>query len=76
MRQCSILALVVAGSDWQSRSLYSRPKRNRHKLTVTAQLEKRDGSAAAGVKVYIFPYRDGNVLHGIASVYGKLSILI
>ena len=52
--------LPIQASEAQSR-----------KLTLMAALEKRDGSPATGVKVYIFPYRDGSVIHGLALVDGK-----
>jgi hypothetical protein len=69
----SILALVVVGLLTIAIPMQQTEAQS-PKLTVTAQLEKRDGSPSAGVKVYIFPYRDGKVLHGIAFVDGKFDL--
>jgi len=40
-------------------------KAESQKLAITGVLRKRDGTPAVGVKVFIFPYSDGKVIHGV-----------
>jgi hypothetical protein len=42
--------------------------------TITAVVQRPDGSPAAGVEVYVFPFKDGNLLHGIGMKEGKFGL--
>jgi hypothetical protein len=41
---------------------------------VTGIAQKPDGSPASGVEMYVFPYKDGNLLHGIGLKAGKFGL--
>lgn len=71
---CLWAVSLLAASEYRDKPQQSNTTAEYQKLVITGVLQKQDGSPAVGVKVFIFPYRDGKVTHDIAFVDGRFDL--